>query len=120
MFRNSPDRPASSSLPPPPTPDSLLLSSLTFSSPIEPLDPSSVQTPLWSGSLLKRGHFVKSWKTRHVVLKGGLLAYYRSEAEEVHDEMNPRGCAVVTDVGRHGREGEFGLQVGGGRGAVEN
>eukprot|EP00727_Mastigamoeba_balamuthi_P005645 m51a1_g170 hypothetical protein (527) ;mRNA; f:562576-564709 len=34
----------------------------------------------WNGYLLKRGHFVKSWRKRHFRLRKGLLSYFESES----------------------------------------
>ena len=76
-----------------------------------PLLPEDVQNILWSGSVLKRGHFVKSWKTRYATIKGGLFVYYRNELESIYSTASPRGCAAVTSVSRWGSPSDFGLLI---------
>ena len=51
----------------------------------------------WSGKVQKRGHFVKSWKTRHICIRNGLFLYWRSDVEATHCPTSPTGTALVTD-----------------------
>ena len=71
-------------------------------------DPFAV---MWSGRLHKRGHLIKSWKIRHVVLRGGMFIYWNSEYEFAHRPANPTGVALVTDVAEWEQVDGLGLSI---------